>query len=1273
MLKIVKILPCILLVFISVNLKSQQWLWSRHFKTSQPSIVTGLDLDASNNVYVTGQFKASMSIGWSSNISPFRANNTDFYLVKYNTNNVHQWHVQLANNLVAAKINSKNVVVDPSGNPVVCGFYDQSITVGVGTTLPVYKAGRPNSFVAKYNASNGIEIWTKRVAWGPDSVKAQWVTTDPDGNIYFTGFSKDSVFFTGDTLLTSGSRVQNFIAKYDGDGNFLWATQIKSSATNSSLNKFVEIHAASSDEIYLGGFFTDTLRTGGITLKSVSAGVEDAVLIKIDGSGVVQWARQVGSAGPDRCDGIATDIYSNVYITGYISGSALFDSTGNGSLNSSPLVSKNNSSDMMVAKYNKNGTLFWKKCNGDIGTDVGYGAYIHENIIQFAGSFAGSVTFNNTTISTPAVTNQDPGFFVYDINGNPITAQKAQGTTGNDNNDRTELIVYDNGGNTYLGGYFTSTKLTIGDSVYTNGTSNNNNAFICKYHNPFSVTFSTATNVSCNGGNNGKLIATPYFGVAPYAYQWSGNVADHTDSAAFNLIAGNYSVTVTDSRDSITSASITVTQGSSFFITSNKTDLSCFQSKDGAIDLTVSGGTPAYSYNWTGVSGYNPITQDQTGLAAGLYKYTITDKLGCQMNDSITLLEPGKIIFGTTVVTPAIPAGSSNGKIDINITGGTPAFSYAWLKNGVSMPGRTSDTLNNLNGAIYTVNVLDDNSCSADTNFVVADANLLQIDKHITNVSCNGLSDGSAYVSIINKNPLASYSYNWSNSSVDSIISNVPAGKYSLTITETGGLGRNLSDTIIVNEPGVLTISSIVPQNVICSGESTGAITLSVTGGTQLYSYLWSSGQTVESLSQIPAGHYIVTVNDAHNCQVIDSTDVTASSSMDITYALVQALRCYGFGNGIVRADVTGGLPPYNYLWDDPGTQTSSSANGLYAGTYHTIVTDANNCKDTGTYNLIQPDQIAVSAVDTNNVSCYYYSDGSIKVSVQGGQAPYSYSWSPDVGSTDSIGSLGPGIQYKLTVTDNNFCQNTAFSYVIKKPSAPLTLVEKLASHVDNPCYEDSVGIAELSSSGGWGNNEYTLDGSNWYASPVFSSLKATTYVATVRDHGGCYQNDVNIIIKEATKISASPYINGNSIFVFAVGGTGTLHYSLDGGTAQISGQFNNVEAGTHSITVTDDNNCEVVLNGIIVITGIEVTKITLCTISPNPSDGVFNLQFTSQEDNKYSLEVFNVVGVRVYENNILAQQNEKTNYSIDLSKKASGIYIIKFNGIPLNERLIKK
>jgi hypothetical protein len=162
------------------------------------------------------------------------------------------------------------------------------------------------------------------------------------------------------------------------------------------------------------------------------------------------------------------------------------------------------------------------------------------------------------------------------------------------------------------------------------------------------------------------------------------------------------------------------------------------------------------------------------------------------------------------------------------------------------------------------------------------------------------------------------------------------------------------------------------------------------------------------------------------------------------------------------------------------------------------------------------------------------------------------------------------------------------------------------------------------------------------------------------------------VIIDEPNEITAAPpLILYNVIYLSASGGTGTLHYSLDGGTPQLTGQFNNVSGGTHTITVTDNNSCELTVNGII-ITGIDNVNDVKYIIFPNPSEGLFNLQLSTSYDNTFNVQIYNTTGALVYENKTLGtQQNGSTIIPIDITNKGTGIFIIKLNGIPLNERLV--
>lgn len=1250
-----------ILVFTCLPIFSQNWIWSRYFPSASSDRVWNIGIDQSQNMYVSGNINADINIGAPSVLTKLGPS-ADAYIAKYSSTGTYLWHKQIVS---SGKIQRGMVAVDNNDSLVFTAFY-QGIVDSLPSVPGSYISNKFDVLLAKYGP-DGKLAWAKRVAWGPADIKSQDITTDPSGNIYIAAATTDTVYFdNGSSITSSGGKVMSFIAKYTPQGAFIFAGQINHSSTVANKNKLIEISVPNQNEIYTCGFFTDTVNAGSYQLSTGSN--ENALLVKFDGTGTVQWARMAGSPTlADRANGVSTDIYGNVYITGYVSGTAVFDSTGNGSQDASPVTSKGGY-DIMVAKYNKNGTLLWKKLNGDTGQDIGYGAFISENIVVFSGYFSGTVTFNNTVLNSGSTSNENTGFFVYNTDGKAITAKDIPGNSLT--TDACESITYDNFGNAYLGGYSASTDLTIGDSIFNTG--GTQDGFVAVYHNPFSATFSQVKNVSCNSGNDGKLVVTTYFGKGPYLYQWSANVTNHTDSLASNLAAGNYSVTVTDSRDSIAITSTTITEAPALATSFLKTDLTCYQSGDGTINLTPSGGTPGYTYNWTGASGFNPITQNQSGLAAGWFKVTVTDANSCTKKDSIQVNEPAKILFGNSVVTPAIPPGSSTGKIVAGVSGGTPSYSYAWAEAGVIMSGETTDSIINLLGDTYQLSITDSHSCLADTSFVVPDQSLLQINKYTTPVTCYGLSNGSAAVTIVNKDPAATYSYAWSNSGIDTVISNVPAAKYYITITETGGSNRLLVDSLTVTQPAVLNISSIVPDTIACYGNSNGVISVTMSGGTPNYIYNWSNGASTESISQLPIGKYVLTVTDAHGCTDKDSATVIQNNPLVTNISVTQSITCNGYMNGRLTANVSGGQPVYSYLWDDPGSQTYSSATNLKAGLYSVMVTDSKGCHDTASYNLTEPAPITFSSIDTSDVTCYSLSDGYIAVKVAGGTAPYTYTWNPAAGTTDSISDL-PSFNYKLTVTDNTgICKNTSFSYMVKKPVTALGIAEVTGSHVDNLCYGSSSGKLEVVAAGGWGNYEYSIDNTNWVTSPTFSSLASASYIVRVRDGGGCKQNVISDITSPAEIVVNSSFTVGNSILVSASGGSGTLTYTLDNGTPQSSGQFNNVTNGNHSVSVTDGNSCgPVVVNNIVINTSIKNPLYKTINIYPNPSSGLFHFKLENYANDQIRVQVYSITGFQVADKTFDANPAADNSFSIDLRGSASGIYILKINGLVLDQKLI--
>ncbi|TQI69759.1 putative secreted protein (Por secretion system target) [Gramella sp. Hel_I_59] len=672
-----------------------------------------------------------------------------------------------------------------------------------------------------------------------------------------------------------------------------------------------------------------------------------------------------------------------------------------------------------------------------------------------------------------------------------------------------------------------------------------------------------ATNVSCNGDSDGAIDISVSGGTADYTYLWSNNATTQDISG---IPAGTYSVTVTDANGcSDTIDNIQITEPDELMAeVDDATNVSCNGDSDGAIDISVSGGTADYTYLWSN----SATTQDISGIPAGTYSVTVTDANGCSDTiDNIQINEPDELVASVTSVTNATCNGELDGAIDISVVGGTPDYTYLWSNNA------TTQDLSGVAAGLYSVTVTDANGCT-DTidNIEIEDPSTLEAEVDATiNVSCNGYSDGSIDISVSGGTP--DYTYLWSNNATTQDISGIPAGTYSVTVTDANGCSDTI-DNIQITEPDELMAEVDDATNVSCNGDSDGAIDISVSGGTADYTYLWSNNATTQDISGIPAGTYSVTVTDANGCSdTIDNIQINEPDELVASVTSVTNATCNGELDGAIDISVVGGTPDYTYLWSN--NATTQDISGLTAGTYSVMITDANGC----IYNLNdiqigQPDELMAEVDDATNVSCNGDSDGAIDISVSGGTADYTYLWSNNATTQDISGI--PAGTYSVTVTDANGCSDTIDNIQITEPDELMAEVDD-ATNVS--CNGDSDGAIDISVSGG--TADYTYLWSNSATTQDISGIPAGTYSVTVTDANGCTDTIDNIQINEPDELVASvtsvtnATCNGEldgAIDISVVGGTPDYTYlwSNNATTQDLSG----VAAGLYSVTVTDANGC---------------------------------------------------------------------------------------------------
>lgn len=356
---------------------------------------------------------------------------------------------------------------------------------------------------------------------------------------------------------------------------------------------------------------------------------------------------------------------------------------------------------------------------------------------------------------------------------------------------------------------------------------------------------------------------------------------------------------------------------------SSTSDISCYGLNDGSINLSVTGGTPPYSYLWSNGETANSISN----LESGNYSVTVTDSRFFSTSiGNLSIEEPNKL---NIVVGEMAHAGYqvNNGAINISVSGGTAPYFFLWSNSS------SSQNLTGLSPGTYTVQVTDANSCSADTSIQIFEESYL-----VSDVSCKGNSDGA--IDFIPSSGTPPYTFQWSTGDISEDLIDIPAGNYSVIITDGNNNSFEIQD-IVVSEPDEIIISANATGSQV--GVSNGAIDINVTGGTPPYSYVWSNGDVSEDISGLKSGLYSVTITDAHQCIAVRNfiiseyiTDERDGENYNIVSIGEQVWTSENlrFLPSVSPTDAGAIEAPYYYVYDFQGTSVSEAKSSLNYQTY---------------------------------------------------------------------------------------------------------------------------------------------------------------------------------------------------------------------------------------------------------------------------------------------------------------------------------------------------
>jgi PKD repeat protein len=341
-----------------------------------------------------------------------------------------------------------------------------------------------------------------------------------------------------------------------------------------------------------------------------------------------------------------------------------------------------------------------------------------------------------------------------------------------------------------------------------------------------------------------------------------------------------------------------------------------------------------------------------------------------------------------------------DGNIVSSITNGTAPYTYNWSN------GSSSANPDNLVSDSYTVTVTDANGCSNTATADIIQPSQLLIPYTKTDVDC-GLSNGS--IDVTPSGGTAPYTYLWDNNEITSSVSGLSAGVYEVIVTDANGC-VNVQTIEIMNSNVPDITDSVV--DVSCYGINDGSIFINISGGTPPYNYNWSNGANSQALFGLVAGPYLLTVTDADGCFVFQTISVGQPDEMLVSLTVTDVICKQKFGSAI--ATVSGGIPPYSYLWSN--SVITPSNNSLEAGAFGLTVTDSTNCSVTATGTIIKINNLVISTSSTPDNGT---GNGTATVTFNG-TPPYIIEWS-DSQTTATATGLTAG-DYIVTVEDSNGC-----------------------------------------------------------------------------------------------------------------------------------------------------------------------------------------------------------------------------------------------------------
>ncbi len=759
---------------------------------------------------------------------------------------------------------------------------------------------------------------------------------------------------------------------------------------------------------------------------------------------------------------------------------------------------------------------------------------------------------------------------------------------------------------------------------------------------------------TCIGAQNGSIELLLAGGQSPFLFNWNtgGNTAKIQ-----NLGVGQYRATITDAQGcSLVTPFYTLTAPQLLSIALDSLhNVACRGDQTGLIAVSVGGAVGPVTATWNGL----PDDLVLTNAAAGQYILQAMDTRLCTILDTFSITQPG---FSLSIllqeVRNALCAGEPTGSVSVRVNGGTPPYLYKW-SNGSTAPNLPAVPANT-----YSLTVTDANGCTRVlSDVVVGEPPALQATATVQHIPCFGVLTGSIQLTVGGGIP--AYRYIWSTEDTTQNIFNLTAGAYAVTVLDATGCAQVLTNLTVINQAANFTLSQLSIQPVSCNAAADGEIAVQVNNGTPPYQFSWSAPVGLHANVPVPkdtahglsGGDFQVTVTDAAGCTAVSTAfNIEEAPPLQLNISSIANIICKGDSTGSITVQISGGVPPYSYLWNNGSTQPGLQQTP--AGTYQLTVTDVRGCTLVSALATVhEPAEALEIVLDDISPDKCGKNEGAIALHVTGGMPPNNYVWSNGL-MTASIGNLPPGT-YQLTATDNLGCVRVSPNYVIVQPALPLAI--PAATIVDVPCRGDSTGAIVPTVTGGTPTYQYAW--SNGATSAGLVNIPAGSYVLTVSDAAGCFDFWNFSVVQPQTALTATwttdSTAGGWTVVLSPQGGTPLYNITWDAATGGQTGlSASGLATGMYAVTISDANDCVRILQ--IPVGSVSSSKqpdvFAGVLLAPNPTAGRFRLTVELGIPSAMDIQVFSSLGQLVTMERIL-EKNDRHEVQLDLGSRPPGIY----------------